>query len=78
MLVLNFILSLMTSFKPFLVWVNDIVADTVLMELFENNQNICAEDEFSMGGEQIYFPPPLDKSWLSEPDPQDRRKKMQA
>ena len=30
---------------------NDMVVDTIFDQLFEINQDVCAEDEFSVGGE---------------------------
>ena len=79
MLVLNFMLSLMTSFKPFFnLGENDIVADAICYQFFESNQNIYTEDGISVNGEWIYSPHPLDEVWLSEPEHQDRRGKMEA
>ena len=69
MLVLNFMLSLMTSFKPFFMLDdNDIVVDAICDLLFKNNCDTYAEDEFSVDGDLIYSPPPLDEVWHSEPE----------
>ena len=38
-------------------------------------QELVAEDEFSVNGELIYSPPPLDEVWLSEPEHQDKRER---
>ena len=47
---------------------NDIVVDAFCNQLFENNQDIYAEDELNVDRELIYSPPPLDEVWLSEPE----------
>ena len=58
MLVLNFMLSLMTSFEQFLVWV------TVTFVI--NCLKVIGISMLRM--ELICSPPPLDEVWLSEPE----------
>ena len=77
MLVLNFMLSLMTSFKTiFSLGDNDMVVDAICSQLFESNWDVYAEDELSVDWELIYSPPPLDKVWLSESECQDGRNRF--
>ena len=37
------------------------VVDAICNQLFESNQDVYAEDKFSVDGELIYSPPPLNE-----------------
>ena len=47
---------------------NDVVVDAICNQLFESNWGVYAENEFGVDGILIYYPPPLDKACLSEPE----------
>ena len=62
MLVLNFMLSLMTSLRLFLVWGGtDMVVNAICNQWFKSNFDIHVKDEFSVDRESIYSLPPLDE-----------------
>ncbi len=44
----------------------NLITDTICNLLWENNQELYAEDKYGPDGLFIYTPPPLDKVWLDE------------
>ena len=49
------------------------VVNVICNELFGSNGDLYANDEFSVDGETIYSPSPLDEVWLSKPEHWDRK-----
>ncbi len=43
-----------------------LITDAICNLLWENNQELYAEDEYGPDGSLIYTPPPLNKVWLDE------------
>ena len=51
--------------------------DKICEELFVNNRDCYAEEEFDDDGILIYRPPPLDEVWLSEEERRERLKSLE-
>ena len=47
---------------------NNTVFDAICNLLFKSHWDVYAKDEFSVNGKLIYFMPPLDEVWPSEPE----------
>jgi hypothetical protein len=54
----------------------NLITDAICNLLWENNQELYAEDKYGPDGSLIYTPPPLDKVWLDEEGLCKRREQL--
>ena len=52
------------------------VVDAICNNLWNNNRELYAEEEYDEDGMLVYQPPPLDEVWLSEPERRDRKNRL--
>ena len=55
---------------------NQPVVDAICNNLWDNNREQYAEEEYDADGMLVYQPPPLDEVWLSEPDRRERKDRL--